>query len=96
MPSKELIEQVAKELERNDCREYGWTYEQFDIWWHHDPLNRNHHRQTLRAQAAISTILAALQEPTERMRKRGLWYSDDPEKAWSAMLARSPLGEQSE
>ncbi|MEJ5019262.1 hypothetical protein WH297_05855 [Ochrobactrum vermis] len=48
------------------------------------------------AEAARKSFLAALQEPTERMRKRGLWYSDDPEKAWRAMLDRSPLGEQSE
>lgn len=67
MTHDELIEKVAKELERSDTREYGWTPEQFDVWWHHDPLNRNHHRQKLRAKAAISTILSALLEPTEGM-----------------------------
>ncbi len=50
------------------------------------------------AQAAISTILAALQEPTEGMRQAyrdaNCWPNE--ETIWRAMLNASPLGEQSE
>jgi hypothetical protein len=59
------------------------------------------------AEAAISTILAALQEPTEAMQKSGkeeaissehvygsCIYSAD--QIFSAMLNASPLGEKSE
>ena len=53
------------------------------------------------AEAAISTILAALQEPTEEMCRAGRnetigvghFYASD---IWQAMLNASPLGEQSE
>ena len=48
------------------------------------------------AQAAISTILAALQEPTEGMTANGYVHCYNPARTWSAMLAASALGEQSE
>ncbi|MGI8390493.1 hypothetical protein [Brucella anthropi] len=57
------------------------------------------------AQAAISTILAALQEPTEEMIEAGCDQYDFGDqitqgeilaKEWRAMLAASALGEQSE
>jgi len=85
MVSKELIEKVAQEICKGLCGE-SWE----GVYPHRIDSYRNS------AKAAISTILAALQEPTEGMRERGLWYSDDPEKAWRAMLSRSPLGEQRE
>ncbi|WP_226623106.1 hypothetical protein [Brucella anthropi] len=47
------------------------------------------------AKEVLSTILAALQEPTEAMHSEGrttVNYRD----AWRAMLAASALGEQSE
>ena len=49
------------------------------------------------AQAAISTILAALQEPTEKM--KDAWWNDSGagfEEDWKVMFNASPLGEQSE
>lgn len=57
------------------------------------------------AQAAISTILAALLEPTEGMLEAGCDQYDFGDqitqgeilaKEWRAMLAKSALGEQSE
>lgn len=37
-PAQEaLIERLAKEIERVTTADYGWTDEQFDIWWNHDP-----------------------------------------------------------
>lgn len=58
------------------------------------------------AEAALSTILAALQDPTEAVLKAGheTIYEGDYDASmdfalhptWCAMLAASPLGEQSE
>ncbi|GAA5662623.1 hypothetical protein Brsp07_01093 [Brucella sp. NBRC 14130] len=44
----------------------------------------------------LSTILAALQEPTDEMKRKGIMYTDFPSQCWRAMLAASALGEQSE
>ena len=61
---------------------------------------------TVTANAILSTILAALQEPTDEMFEAGhetLYEGDYDatmnfalEPAWRAMLNASPLGEQSE
>ncbi|MCD4512527.1 hypothetical protein LQT97_14970 [Brucella pseudogrignonensis] len=100
MASKELIEKVARAFEREDMKDYGWSEEQFDIWWDHDARNRNKPRQYKRASLAISTILAALQEPTEAME-----FAVDPDDCptpdaavytWRKMLNTSPLGEKAE
>lgn len=52
------------------------------------------------AQAAISTILAALQEPTRAMYESAHNHYEGeaylPHGLWRAMLAASALGEQSE
>ncbi len=55
------------------------------------------------AQAAADTILAALQEPSEMMieagktaRRPGNSVYGNSRSTWRAMLAASPLGEQSE
>lgn len=44
----------------------------------------------------LSTILAALQEPTEGMTANGYVHCYNPARTWQAMLAASALGEQSE
>nr|WP_313372610.1 hypothetical protein [Brucella intermedia] len=49
----------------------------------------------LYAQAAISTIRAALKDPSEHMLAEAM-YLDRPIYVWRAMLAASALGEQSE
>ncbi|MGN7964420.1 hypothetical protein, partial [Brucella sp. 22210] len=98
MPSKEFIEKVAREImmARHDggCSVKNWNTERLD---------NPHVDQAMRqASAAISTVLAALQEPTEGMLDAAdkedrdenycVTYSD----YWRAMLAASALGEQSE
>jgi len=47
-----LIEKIAKELERHDCRGYGWTQKQFDVWWEKDP-RAAHARTNQRARAKM-------------------------------------------
>ncbi|MBV2144193.1 hypothetical protein KUG47_11885 [Falsochrobactrum sp. TDYN1] len=82
MASKELIALVAEAIIDNPPIE-TMTDDEIIIDW--SPT----------AQAAISTIFTALQEPTEAMHSEGrttVNYRD----AWSAMLAASALGEQSE
>ena len=53
---------------------------------------------TVTANAIISTILAALQNPTEGMCLAALYKSKSylNRDIWTAMLAASALGEQSE
>ena len=103
MPSKELIEKVAREL----CLVTGRMGDPLPIelqrvdrdWGGHIPA----------AKAAISTILAALQEPTEGMldavdERRNTPFdqyfkdADDvdrwAEMWWKQMLLASPLGEE--
>ncbi len=84
MPSKELIEKVARALYRSDHgNEFGFHLKDVAKVY------------SSNAEAAVSTILAALQEPTGEMHSEGrttVNYRD----AWRAMLNASPLGEQSE
>ncbi|KAB2655940.1 hypothetical protein F9K94_15550 [Brucella tritici] len=83
MPSKELIALVAEAIIDNPPVE-TMTDDEIIIDW--SPT----------AQAAISTILAALQDPTEAMLDEcsdGWQYG---EVLWPKMLAASALGEQSE
>jgi len=93
MPSNELIEKVAREL----CNDVGAEYDKHPAYWNKF------------AEVAASTILAALQEPTEGMREAGIEAIDDNWErgvmrpaanssltCWRAMLSASALGEQSE
>ncbi|WP_010658159.1 MULTISPECIES: hypothetical protein [Brucella] len=96
MPSKELIALVAEAIIDNPPVETV-TDDEIILDW--SPT----------AKAAISTILAALQEPTEGMREAGIEAIDDnwergvmrpaansSVNCWTAMLAASALGEQSD
>ncbi|WP_247997716.1 hypothetical protein [Brucella tritici] len=92
MPSKELIAKVAEAIIDNPPNE-TMTDDEIVIDW--SPT----------AKAALSTILAALQEPTEGMIEAGCDQYDFGDqitqgeilaKEWRAMLAASALGEQSE
>ncbi|KAB2675878.1 hypothetical protein F9K85_13280 [Brucella tritici] len=99
MASKELIEKVAREIAKSRGRDpeecvfgsgstiHGFTCHQ-KAW----------EREIIAAKSAISTILAALQEPTEGMRQAyrdaNCWPNE--ETIWRAMLAASALGEQAE
>lgn len=95
MPSKELIEKVAREIAKSRGRDpeecvfgsgstiHGFTCHQ-KAW----------EREVVAAQAAISTIRAALQEPTEGMLLAANGFGDT--QAWQEMLAASALGEQSD
>ena len=88
MPSKELIEKVAREI----CDDIGADYDEHPSYWNNF------------AEISASTILAALQEPTEgmidayfdRCRNLGIFTHINANAAWRAMLAASALGEQSE
>lgn len=84
MASKELIEKVARAIKNADR----------EICSGLDDLYEE------QARAAISTILAALQEPTEEMinKSRGYYVGSTPYAVlhYKAMLNASPLGEQSE
>jgi len=82
MASKELIALVAEAIIENPPIE-TMTDDEIILDW--SPT----------AKAAISTILAALQEPTEAMEQAALDAGND-ECIWRAMLNASPLGEQSE
>ena len=86
MPSKELIERVARAMLDAERESMGLPHRVF-----HTPADRETAEPM--AQAAISTILAALQEPTEAM----LAASGDGHLGrWKDILAASALGEQSE
>lgn len=92
MPSKELIASVIEAIIDNPPVE-TMTDDEIIIDW--SPT----------AQAAISTILAALNEPTEAMLEAGCDQYDFGDqitqgeilaKEWRAMLAASALGEKAE
>lgn len=97
MASKELIAELGEVLFRE-----AYGKDAGKVCYH------KHYYERL-AQAAFSTILAALQEPTEGMREAGIEAIDDNWErgvmrpaanssltCWRAMLAASALGEQSE
>ncbi|MCX2699352.1 hypothetical protein [Ochrobactrum chromiisoli] len=99
MPSKELIALVAKAIINNPpkiTRFKDMETLDFSKVVDHTPT----------AQAAISTILAALLEPDQRMFEGAREWSylkyakpignDAANGCWRAMLNASPLGEQSE
>lgn len=101
MANKELIEKVAKAINgpfRPVPEGSLFTLDQLrDVRW--QQINGAERNLCLAsAQAAISTILAALQEPTEVMIDANLSNSSsiDIVEDWKAMLAKSALGEQSE
>lgn len=93
MPSKELIEKVARAMAEADPQQCGNVNESEmgDYFWEQW---REHYIP--QAQAAISTILAALLEPTEGMLDAcgENWYYGGV--LWKPMLAASALGEQSD
>ncbi len=85
MPSKELIEKVARALYRSDHgNEFGFHLKDVAAVYKSN------------AEAAISTILAALQEPTEGMLEECSDAWRYGQVLWPKMLAASALGEQSE
>lgn len=112
MPSKEhlaLVEKVAKAINGpfHPVPEGSlFTLDQLrDVRW--QQINGAERNLCLAsAQAAISTILAALQEPTEAMRRAAYMFQDDLalrdgdvptfDDYWHIGLAASALGEQSE
>ncbi len=79
MPSKELVASVAAAIKSKVPVGYGMTEAEAQLY----------------AQAAISTIRAALKDPSEHMLAEAM-YLDRPIYVWRAMLAASALGEQSE
>lgn len=89
MPSKELIALAANAMEERRKELIA------------QPLSRIYPQL---AEAAISTILAALLEPTEEMKEAWMldmdrWISEEIEDEfhpWRVMLAASALGEQSD
>ncbi len=85
MASKELIAQAAKATEERRKELIA------------QPLSRIYPQL---AEAAISTILAALQEPTREMldelKINDAFTYQALETRWNAALNASPLGEQSE
>lgn len=86
MTHDELIEKVAQAIYK---RRPGSN---ITPW---ESLNRDYQASLFSdAKAAISTILAALQEPTEGMLLAAKGFGDT--QAWQEMLAASALGEQSE
>ena len=98
MPSKELIEKVAKTINgpfHPLPNGSPYTLDQLrDIRW--QQINDAERKLCLSgAKAAISTILAALQEPTGKMEKAAFYsFEDDYGKLWHKMLNASPLGER--
>jgi hypothetical protein len=100
MPSKELIEKVARVI----CFETGSMGDPMPIEMQR--VDRDWQEHITAAKAAIFAILAALQEPTEAVLKAGheTIYEGDYDASmdfvlhptWRAMLNASPLGEQSE
>lgn len=100
MPSKELIEKVARAI--YERRHKGMA----NIWsWDDHGLDDEHPGERERyigyAQAAISTTRAAIADADTAMLQaaQDAWLADPCRKSstlWRAMLAASALGEQSE
>lgn len=91
MASKELTNEVAAFLRTiSVSSDNGGSYDEYEC--------------KEKAEELLSTIFAALQEPTGEMKK--VWDDDmsdwiderieDPYHPWKIMLNASPLGEQSE
>ncbi len=93
MPSKELIEKVARAM----CEQDGANWNAKDCFQTTSGDEPEQQREYWldKAQAAISTILAALQEPTEGMLAVPYKYRD-LRSIIRDVLATSALGEQSE
>ncbi|WP_109368306.1 hypothetical protein [Ochrobactrum soli] len=83
MPSKELITELGEMLFEADQGGFA----------KHLYYPREHYENM--ARIAISTILAALQEPTEGMTANGYVHCYNPERTWQTMLEASPLSEES-
>lgn len=74
----EMVEKVAKALERLSCPE--WTDEQFDTWWNKDPRFCEHvtgwtnFRGTKKGYAIFKALaaLGAMREPTLPMLNSGV------------------------
>lgn len=116
MPSKEheaLVEKVARELCLSDGLDpdqeviagQAAGYENFGPRFQSAERSQNicgERNYMADARVAISTILTALQEPTEGMRTagalgmKGEQFRDIARTTWLEMLAASALGEQSE
>ncbi len=88
MPSKELIASVIEAIVKNPPK--VTRFKDMETLEYSEVVD-----YTPTAQAAISTIRAALQEPTWEMEKAAI-DADNDECIWRAMLAASALGEQSE
>lgn len=91
MASKEVTNEVANFLRNiSVSSDNGGSYDEYEC--------------KEKAEELLSTILAALQEPTEAMldtyfdrcRNLGIFTHINANAAWRSMLAASPLGEQSE
>ena len=52
-------EEIARELERIDVKDMGWTKAQFNIWWEKDSRNRDKATQYKRADAILKLIAKA-------------------------------------
>ena len=89
MASKELIEKVAEAIAKTPPNVTGikdMETLEFSRTFDYTPT----------AEAAILTILAALQEPTEGMCKTSMLTTKEVKIYWPQLLNASPLGEQSE
>lgn len=87
MASKELTDEVATFLRNiSVSSDNGGSYDEYEC--------------KEKSQELLSTILAALQDPTEEMiDATGSYYIEDKTRdlvVWNSMLNASPLGEQSE
>jgi|GEM_PF-1170919 len=98
MPSKELIASVIEAIVKNPPK--VTRYKDMETLEFSEVVD-----YTPTAQAAVSTILAALQDPTEGVLEAGYAWDDHVSSTethprnrglWRAMLNASALGEQSE
>lgn len=109
MPSKELIEKVARAIFETwrDENKSDATWEELLSMQRRDGYmegKKIYDLASKEAKAAISTILDALQEPTEGMILSYEEYMNETKifsrphgaHVWRALLNASPLGEQSE
>ena len=58
MRKQDLIEELARKFEQADTACYGWTAEQFEIWWTKDSCSlASRKRQRERARIAYDHII---------------------------------------